>query len=136
MLEKDFTPHPEDLELKGLGFDEECLGYYNIDPYFKNPSFRIGTPFDHQWLADGGMMTRGGNIDEISSNMEAIRKAFPNAKVSYSFAKNGDGTNYVIRAKENGKIVYSSYVPKYAEGGMMADGGAIKGSNPSTGSRG
>jgi hypothetical protein len=53
-----------------------------------------------------------GNIDEISSNMEAIRKAFPNAKVSYSFAKNGDGTNYVIRAKENGKIVYSSYVPK------------------------
>jgi hypothetical protein len=46
---KDFTPHQEAFELKDLGFDEECLGYYNIDPYFKNPSFRVGTPFDHQW---------------------------------------------------------------------------------------
>jgi hypothetical protein len=48
-LEKEFTLHQEAFELKDLGFDEECLGYYNIDPHFKNPSFRIGTPFDHQW---------------------------------------------------------------------------------------
>ena len=28
MLEKDFTPHPEALELKQLGFDEPCFKFY------------------------------------------------------------------------------------------------------------
>jgi hypothetical protein len=47
--------------------------------------------------------------DEILFNMEQIKKQYPKAKVEYYFAKNGDGKNYVITAKENGKTVYSSY---------------------------
>jgi hypothetical protein len=27
-MEKEFTPHQEALELKELGFDEPCFGYY------------------------------------------------------------------------------------------------------------
>lgn len=30
-MEKEFVPHVESLELKELGFDELCLGYYLLD---------------------------------------------------------------------------------------------------------
>lgn len=45
---------------------------------------------------------------EIKSDMDEIKKEYPNAKVSYYFAKHKGG-NYVIIAKENGETVYSSY---------------------------
>ena len=28
MLDKEFVPHQESLELKELGFDEPCFGFY------------------------------------------------------------------------------------------------------------
>ncbi len=46
---KDFVPCQESYELKQLGFDEYCLGYYNIDPYLPNPTFNLVKPFDHEW---------------------------------------------------------------------------------------
>jgi len=52
MLEKDFTSHQEALELKELGFDEPCIGFYklgDVDIYYgtiiqeKNHKFRNNT---------------------------------------------------------------------------------------------
>ena len=31
MMNKDFVPHPEALELKELGFDEDSFGYYDTE---------------------------------------------------------------------------------------------------------
>jgi hypothetical protein len=81
-------------------------------------------------IGDDGMykrmntMANGGWIDEVTRDMNEIKKKFPNSKVSYYFAKNHNGKNYVIEAKENGKVVYTSYQQnKMADGGMMAKGG-------------
>ena len=50
-IEKDFIPFQEALELKKIGFDEPCLGYYDLDglqvsthhwyPENKNSSFPL-----------------------------------------------------------------------------------------------
>lgn len=48
-MEKEFVRHEISLELKQLGFDEPCLGYYNTDPYLKTPVFNMVKPFDHEW---------------------------------------------------------------------------------------
>ncbi len=48
-MTKDFTPYDLAYELKQIGFDEYCLGYYNIDPYLPNPTFNLVKPFDHEW---------------------------------------------------------------------------------------
>ena len=48
-VEKDFVPYEEALILKGLGFDEPCLAYWNIDPQLKNPTFNMVKPFEHEW---------------------------------------------------------------------------------------
>ena len=63
------------------------------------------------------VMKDGGDIESIQMDINYIKKQYPKAKVSYFFAKNGNGKNYVIVAKENNEIVYSSYKPKYAKGG-------------------
>ena len=67
---------------------------------------------------NGGIMyAQGGDIESIKMDMDLIKKQYPKAKVSYFFAKNPNGKNYVIVARENNKIVYSSYHNKYAQGG-------------------
>jgi hypothetical protein len=48
-MNKEFVPYEIALELKELGFDELCLGYHNIDPYLKTPTFNLVKPFDHEW---------------------------------------------------------------------------------------
>jgi hypothetical protein len=48
-IEKEFIPYTEALALKELGFDEPCLGYWNIDPYLPKPTFNLVKPFDHEW---------------------------------------------------------------------------------------
>lgn len=48
-MNKEFTPHEQALALKELGFDEECLGYYNIDPSLKHIPFNPFSPFEHEW---------------------------------------------------------------------------------------
>jgi len=48
-MTKEFVPYQEALELKQLGFDETCFGYWNIDPYLPNPTFNLVKPFDHEW---------------------------------------------------------------------------------------
>ena len=40
-MNKEFIPYEQALELKELGFNEVCLGYYNLDPYFPNPIFNL-----------------------------------------------------------------------------------------------
>jgi len=61
----------------------------------------------------------GGRVDmdTLMFNLEQIKKQYPKAKVTYYFAKDSTGTGYVIEAKENNKIVYSSY--KMASGGSL-----------------
>ena len=48
-MEKEFIPYEQALALKELGFDENCFGYYNIDPQLKNPAFNMVKPFEHIW---------------------------------------------------------------------------------------
>ena len=48
-MTKEFVPYELSLELKQIGFDEPCFGYYNTDPIFKNPPFNLSKPFDHEW---------------------------------------------------------------------------------------
>ena len=45
----EFIPYEQALELKELGFNEPCFGYWNIDPYLPKPTFNLVKPFDHEW---------------------------------------------------------------------------------------
>ncbi len=35
-MTKEFIPYQEALELKSIGFDEECFGYYNYKKNLEN----------------------------------------------------------------------------------------------------
>lgn len=48
-MKKEFVPYELALELKQLGFDEPCFGYYNVDPQLKSPAFNMAKPFEHEW---------------------------------------------------------------------------------------
>jgi hypothetical protein len=48
-MNKEFIPYQQALELKELGFNEECLGYYNIDPSLNHVYFNLIRPFQHEW---------------------------------------------------------------------------------------
>ncbi len=48
-MNKEFIPYEQALELKELGFNKECLGYYNIDPSLKYVPFNPMPPFEHEW---------------------------------------------------------------------------------------
>ena len=49
MIEKEFVTYEQALALKDLGFDEPCIGYWNIDPQLKTPAFNMVKPFEHEW---------------------------------------------------------------------------------------
>jgi len=66
-------------------------------------------------------MTDGGWIDDVTREMEELKKKYPKSKVTYFFAKNPNGKNYVIEVKEENKVIYTTYDDK-----KMAMGGAIK----------
>lgn len=48
-MNKEFIPYEQAVELKELGFDEPCFGYWNIDPQLKTPAFNLVRPFEHEW---------------------------------------------------------------------------------------
>jgi len=48
-MKNEFVSYEIALALKELRFNKSCLGYYNIDPYLKNPSFNLSKPFKHEW---------------------------------------------------------------------------------------
>jgi len=48
-MKNEFVTHEQALAVKELGFNEECLGYYNIDTYLSNPAFNLIRPFEHEW---------------------------------------------------------------------------------------
>jgi hypothetical protein len=49
-MNKEFIPYEQALALKELGFDEPCIGYYNIDQFnLKTPTFNMVKPFEHEW---------------------------------------------------------------------------------------
>jgi hypothetical protein len=54
MLEKEFVPHQESLELKELGFDEPCLTYYFSDGAFNDAAEEDNTlyPGDPRFYSD------------------------------------------------------------------------------------
>ncbi|NDC24744.1 MAG: hypothetical protein EBZ49_11560 [Proteobacteria bacterium] len=53
-------------------------------------------------------MYRSYDYTKLEQEMKAIRAKYPNAKVSYYFSNTNDGKDYVIVAREGGKIVYST----------------------------
>lgn len=44
-----FVPFEIARQLKDKGFNEECLAYWNADPFLKSPAFNIAKPFVHEW---------------------------------------------------------------------------------------
>lgn len=53
-LEKEFVPYAEALELKPLGFDERCFGYYdNTGKLFFNTN---GQPVGKDWVWEGNQI--------------------------------------------------------------------------------
>jgi hypothetical protein len=48
-MDKEFIPYEQALQLKELGFNEPCFGYWNIDPYLPKPTFNLVKPFEHEW---------------------------------------------------------------------------------------
>jgi hypothetical protein len=48
-MNKEFIPYEQALELKELGFDEPCFGYWDRDPYLPKPTFNLVKPFEHKW---------------------------------------------------------------------------------------
>lgn len=47
---KDFVPYQPSLDMKELGFDEPCFGYWNIDPSLSKPYLNPRCePFKHEW---------------------------------------------------------------------------------------
>ena len=42
-MKKDFIPYEQALELKELGFDEPCFGFYDESLYFPNNENQYGT---------------------------------------------------------------------------------------------
>jgi hypothetical protein len=49
-MKNEFIPYEQALELKKLGFDEPCIGYYGIDQFnLKTPTFNMVKPFEHEW---------------------------------------------------------------------------------------
>ena len=48
-MNENFLNYKQSLAVKELGFDEPCLGYWNIDPYLPKPTFNMVRPFDHEW---------------------------------------------------------------------------------------
>ena len=45
---------------------------------------------------EGGEMADGGWIDDVTREMNDLKKKYPKSKVTYFFAKNPNGKNYVI----------------------------------------
>jgi hypothetical protein len=48
------------------------------------------------------------NFEKLEYEMKTIREMYPNAKVMWYTMRTDCGRNYVIEAKEDGKIVYST----------------------------
>ena len=48
-MKSEFVTAKQALELKEVGFDGKCFGYYNMDPQLKSPPFNMFPPFDHEW---------------------------------------------------------------------------------------
>jgi hypothetical protein len=59
MLEKDFTLHPEALELKQLGFDEPCIAFYQTECNEDSP---IMVDDDKQYLISGFRTCRNSEM--------------------------------------------------------------------------
>ena len=57
---------------------------------------------------NGFFNTNKVDMVQLEQRLKLLKKEYPNAKVTYFFTDaNSDG--YVLNAKENGKIIYSSY---------------------------
>lgn len=49
-MREQFVPATIAQQLKEKGFDQQCLAYYNTDPYLKIPVFNLTKPFEHEWV--------------------------------------------------------------------------------------
>ena len=48
-MEREFVSYEQAVALKELGFNVECIAYYNVDPYLGRPCFNMVKPFEHEW---------------------------------------------------------------------------------------
>lgn len=69
-MKKLFIPDYQALTLKELGFDEPCLGYWNIDPYLPKPTFNLVKPFEHEWCLPAPLYQQAINFLYICSNKQ------------------------------------------------------------------
>lgn len=49
------------------------------------------------------------DYNKIQAELNECALKYPNAKISYYFAKDKSNKGYIIQAKEDNKIIYSSY---------------------------
>ena len=69
-LEKEFVPIHIARELKDLGFSDDCLGYYNIDPQLSAPYFNLTKPFSHEWCLPAPLYQQVFRWFNINYNLE------------------------------------------------------------------
>ncbi len=84
-MQKEFIPYEQALELKELGFNEECLGYHNIDPYLPNPTFNLVKPFEHEWCLPAPLYQQAFRWfrEKYKWNHSILTKRFPNIEYGY-----------------------------------------------------
>lgn len=87
-MNKYFLPYAESLEMKLLDFDEECLAYWNADPYFKTPIFNLVKPFHHEWCIPAPLIQQ--TIDWLVSKglyADASFNTIYNGKYGYKYGR-------------------------------------------------
>ena len=93
MVIKEFIPCEQALELKELGFDDDCLGYYNIDPNAAQiPFLCIYTPYKNEFCLHAPIY------------QQAFRFFRDKYELS-SWIYNSDVKKYFFTILQNGRIV-------------------------------
>jgi len=105
----------EKLKEQGVDINGARTQYYMNNDFYEG-KFDIKNYlkyFQNNKFSEGGRV----DMDSLQMDLKSIKAKYPNAKVSYTFAKDSSGKGYVITAKEGKKVVYSSY--------KMRDGGGV-----------
>ena len=90
-MNKEFVPYEQALELKELGFDEPCFGYYNVDPQFKTPPFNMVKPFKNEWCLPAPLYQQAFRFFREKYKLCLVIKPISdiNLSLGYNLLKNG-----------------------------------------------
>jgi hypothetical protein len=101
----DFTQYPEALELKQLGFDEPCLGYYFYNALFKEWNLNIDNKSDEYTITIQAP-TYSQAFRWFREEHKLIAGIFPN---NHSLQDNVSYIGYVGKFKKGNVEVYETY---------------------------